>query len=207
MPLIQSEYSCPNCKRNTGELNRIVANAGELLCSKNGEHKWNDTMSFYAEKPTMDFATAPAKGLPQQNYVTIKLSVPPGLEDTLRAKYGEKTEATMVSILMQMVEGNILIVGQTDLDRIAARLGAVPQNSAELNGMIYAKTEEVAEAKLIAENASRDLKAYEGLSPGRVVVNFGDQLEAAQSKARDAELPLAEWAGRALKNGLENQWF
>jgi hypothetical protein len=208
MPLIKSEYGCPICKR-AGVKSQIFANLGELLCEKDGTHKWSDTQSFYAEQPTMDFALSKPQALPQQNYVNAQLSVPPGLIDTLRAKYGDKTEATMVSILMQMVEGDILIVGQTDLDRIASRLGKVPENSSELYGMIYAKTEEVLEAKQMAEAAAADLKAYEGLSPGRVVVDLGDQFAEAKVRAANAEPPepLAYWVAKKIRDGIRDNWF
>lgn len=202
-----TEYACPTCEQETGELNQIVAAAGELRCTKNGEHRWNDSASFVDLHPKMVFAQAPPKALPQQNHTKIEVSVPMSLERELSAKFGEKMSATVSSILAQMVEGKILIVGQTDIDRIAGKLGSVPQNSSELYGMIYAKTEEVIEAKQIAENAVKDLKAYEGLSPGRIVVNLGDQIGEAASKASDASLPVNVWAERALRMGLENSWF
>ena len=42
--VMKSEFSCPACKKKTGELNQILANAGELMCSKDPSHTWNDTM-------------------------------------------------------------------------------------------------------------------------------------------------------------------
>ncbi len=212
MPLIKSEFSCPTCKR-AGKTNQIYANAGELVCSGDGTHKWVDTQSFYAERPTMDFAVAP-RALPLANkdgvqHVQTKVLLPPGLKEKLDAKYGDTTDATLASILMQMVEGKILIIGQTDLDRIAARMGSEPTTSSELYGMIYAKTEEVLEAKQMAAAAAADLKAYEGLSPGRVVIDLAEQFGEAQERARNSEPPepLAYWCARKLRDGIKDNWF
>ena len=127
MPLVNTEYSCPACK-NIGKKSQIVANAGELQCTTDGMHKWVDTAEFLALRPTMDFATEKPRAQPLQSasgvhHVPIKVMLPPGLKEKLDAKYGDKTDATLSSILMQMLEGDILIIGQTDLDRIGAKMG------------------------------------------------------------------------------------
>lgn len=209
MPLQKSEYACPRCKRETGKSSQIVANMGELLCSENGTHRWPDVVSFLEEKPTMEFKVDLPKVLPQQNYTPYTVSIPIGLKDALEKTYGEKAGPTVASILMQMIEGRVMIVGQTDLDRLgsAQGLGKVPENSGEMFGMIFALREEVAEAKMIADAAQRDVKAYEGISIGRTVVDLGDQYQAATVKAQDASLPLGAWASKALRDGLENGWF
>lgn len=206
MPLVKSEYACPLCAME-GKTSQIVANMGELLCSVNGTHKWNDAAAFSALNPQMKFKVEMPKSLPQQNYEPFNLSVPLGLKGALETKYGDKAAATAASILMQMIEGNIMIVGQTDLERLTTHLGKTPDNSGELVGMVYAKAQEAEEAKQIAEAAGKDLKAYEGLSVGRVVVDLGDQYQNALDKARGEDLPLKIWVERALKNGLENSWF
>ena len=205
---IKSEYACPTCKQN-GLTNQIYASAGELYCSAFSEHRWRDTQSFLDMRPKMEFKVEVARNLPQQNYTPVTLSVPLGLVDALTTKLGDKDKvsATMVSILLQMLEGNILIIGQTDIDRITSRLGSEPKNSSELFGMIFAKTEEIAEHKMLREAAEKDLKAYEGISPGRVVVDLGDQFQNAVDKARGAELPLKVLVENSLRNGLENGWF
>lgn len=208
MSLIRSEYSCPLCKP---EKSQILANMGELVCEKNGQHKWNDTQAFLALGPTMDFAKAPVKAQPPSNYVPMKVLLPPGMKEALEAKYGDKLDATLTSILMQMHEGNVLIVGQTDLERIGGPqgFGKVPENSGELFGMIFSKQQEVEESKQMAEAATRDLKAYEGMSPGRVVVDLAEQYGEAVARAANQEppLPLAVWVAKTLKDGIANNWF
>jgi hypothetical protein len=207
MPLQRSEYSCPLCKP---EIVQINANLGELVCEK-GIHKWNDTNSFLALEPTMDFAKTPTVGMPPSNYLPMKIMVPPGAEDALRKHYGDTLDATATSILMQMLEGKIMIVGQTDLDRIGSPqgLGKVPDNGGELFGMIFALKAEVEDGKLVAEAAQRDVKAYEGMSPGRVVVDLGDIYGDVQARAQNSEppLPIAVWVKSTIKNGVENNWF
>ena len=206
MPLQPTEYSCPTCKQ-AGLTNQIVANAGELLCTGNGMHKWNDTQSFKAAKPIMEFKVAAQLPTVQEHYRPMQLMVPQGLPEALVAKFGDKTGPTAASILMQMLEGRILIVGQTDLDRIKLVLGKEPTSAGELFGMIYAKDEEVKDYKAIADTAKEDLKAYEGMTPNRVMIDLGDQIQQARDLARGAEMPLKLWAEKCLKDGISNGWF
>lgn len=206
MPLMKTEFSCPTC-RNMGQKNQILANAGELVCSVNGSHKWNDTMLFKAENPSMDFKVAPPLPTVQEHHRPLQLMVPMGLAEALAAKFGDKLGPTAASILMQMVEGNILIVGQTDLDRIKLVLGKIPASSSELFGMIYAKDQEITDYKATAETAQAEVKAYEGMSTGRVLVDLGDQLQSAKDLARGAEMPLKVWCETKLREGISNGWF
>ena len=206
MPQYKSEFSCPRCKKETGKLNQIITNAGELQCSENGMHKWNDTMSFYDEGPTMDFKPELLKAQ-QTNHTPITISIPLGLKTQAETKFGDKLSSTVTQILGMLVEGDVMIVGQVDLDRLKERLGQKFENSSELVGIVYAKMCEVDEAKAEATAATEDLKAYESRSPGRVVVDLGDQFSTAQAKAKDAEQPLKVWVETQLKNGIENNWF
>ena len=73
--------------------------------------------------------------------------------------------------------------------------------------MIYALGCEVEEAKQITDNAQRDLKAYEGMAPGRVVVDLGDQYQEAVEKSRGAGQPLKFYVETNLKNALRDNWF
>jgi hypothetical protein len=210
MPLINTEFSCPTCKK-VGQKNRIVANAGELQCSVVSDHKWRDTLSFYNEGPVMEpeFKVEMPKALPQEGHTPFQVSIPLTVKTAIETKYGDRAGVTVASILMQMIEGDIMIVGDTDMQRISSGegLGKKPQNSGELFGMIYSLRQELADAKMLAENASRDLKAYEGMSLGRVVVDLGDQYGAAVAKAQDASLPVSLFVQQAIRTGLENGWF
>jgi hypothetical protein len=207
MPVVKSEYSCPKCKQTTGKLNQIVANGGQLQCSGDGSHTWNDTMTFYNEKPTMDFKVAPATFLPQVNHTPVTVSVPIPVKDAFEKKFGERASATIASLIQVLVEGDVIIIPQTDIDRISSRLGQKPGSSGELFGMIFALGEQVNDAKMLADNAAKDLKAYEGMSPGRVVVDLGDVAGDATEKARAQNMPLKVWVESNLKNAISSNWF
>lgn len=207
MPVVKSEFSCPRCKMATGKLNQIVASAGTLQCSVNSTHIWPDASSFYAENPTMDFKVAPPSFPPQENYAPMSVSVPIAVKSGLEAKYGDKVGATVSAMLQVLLEGDTLIVPEADLRRIADKLGAKPRSSSELYGMIFALGEEVTEQKSIAETAQRDVKAYEGLSIGRVVVDLGDEYAGASEKAKSAQLPLAIFITQNIKQALRDNWF
>jgi hypothetical protein len=199
----KTEFACPTC----GE--QITAGPSGIICSANPSHRWNDTIEFYATNPQMKFKIEPPKALPQEHHEPFALSLPIGVKDAFIAKFGEKAGVTIASVLMQMIEGNMMIIGQTDLDRLAKGevLGKTPQNASELVGMVYSLRLDVDNEKAIAASATQDLKAYEGMSRGSVVVNLGDQYQNAVDKARGAEVPLKVFIERAVIQFLADNWI
>lgn len=206
MPALPSEYACPACPQGKGNWVQIFASAGELSCAK-GLHKWNDTQAFLDANPQMVFKVTVPKALPQENHTPFNLKIPISLKTALDAKFGDKAGPTMLGILWQMLEGEAMIVPETDIQRLAERLGKRPANSSELIGLVYALSCQTEEAQQERDIAVKDVKAYEGMSPGRVVIDLGDQFTEAQVKAKDSSLPVKVWAEQALRNGLENNWF
>jgi hypothetical protein len=157
----------------------------------------------------MEFKVGPAKFPPVEGMTPFTLKIPLRIKGELEKRWGteDAVSARIADVLLQLVDGDVMIVGQTDMGRLFDRLGQKFTNSSELVGVVYAKMCEVDEAKAEATAAVEDLKAYESRSPGRVVINLGDQHSTAQAKAKDAEMPLAVWAETQLKNGIENNWF
>jgi hypothetical protein len=204
--VMKSEFSCPTCKRSTGALNQILANAGELVCSKDPSHKWNDTMEFLNLSPSMDFKVTMAIA-PQENRTPLNIPVPVNLKKELEKKYGDKLFATVVAILNQMNEGTAMLIPNTDVERLVERLGAKFNNSSELVGLVYSKTCEAEDAKAERDTVLKDLKAYEDRYPGRVIVDLGPQANAAQAKAVDANMPVKLWVETNLKTAIESNWF
>lgn len=207
MPVLKTEFSCPKCKRETGQSNQISAAEGRLTCPANSNHRWEDTAAFYADGPQMEFKVGPAKFPPVEGQTPITLKIPQRIKDSLDSRYSAGLDSVVANILLQLVDGDVMVVGQTDLGRLKERLGQPFENSSELVGVVYAKMCEVDEAKQERESAVQDLKAYEDRSPGRVIVNLGDQFQTAVGKAKDAEMPLKLWIERALLNGIEQNWF
>jgi hypothetical protein len=209
MPQFKTEFSCPKCKRETGQSNQISAAEGRLTCPVNSNHRWGDTAAFYADGPVMEFKVGPAKFPPVEGQTPITLKIPLRIKTELEQRWGaeEAVSAKVSDVLLQLTDGDVMVVGQTDISRLVDRLGQKFANSSELVGIVYAKMCEVDEAKAERDAAVEDLKAYESRSPGRVVINLGDQLSTAQAKAKDAEMPVAVWVEMQLKNGIENNWF
>jgi hypothetical protein len=213
MPLVKSEYACPLCQRQTGALNQIVANAGRLECSANPQHVWLDTMEFQNLNPQMAFKAETPAPAPQQNHTPYQVSLPIPVKDALESKFGpERLRATLASILTQLTEGDTLIIGQVDLERLEngeRGLGRRPETSGELVGMIFALRQEVEDAKIASRTAEQEVKAYEGISAGAVVINLGDQYQKAADRARaqDPPLPTKIWLERQVHNALESDWF
>jgi len=113
----------------------------------------------------------------------------------------------MLGILWQMIEGDSMVIPESDVQRLAERLGKRPDNSSELVGLVYSSVCTADDAKAERDVAVKDLKAYEGMSVGRVVVDLEDVYLTAQEKAKDAELPLKVWVQRTIVNGLRDNWF
>ena len=207
MPVIKTEYACRTCKETTGKSVQIIATGGKLECA-NG-HVWVDTATFQAMhgRDMMEFKVAPPVFPPQVNHVPITVSLPLSVKTAAEAKFGDKLNPTISGLLQMLCEGDIMIINAADLQRISDKLGKRPASSSELYGMIYALGCEVEDAKQITDNAQRDLKAYEGMAPGRVVVDLGDQYQEAVEKSRGAGQPLKFYVETNLKNALRDNWF
>jgi hypothetical protein len=157
----------------------------------------------------MEFKVGPAKFPPVEGQTPITLKIPLRIKTDLSAQWGsdEAVSARVVDILLQMAEGEVTILGMTDKGRLFDRLGQKFSNSSELVGIVYAKMCEVDEAKGERDAAVEDLKAYESRSPGRVIVDLGDQFATAQAKAKDAETPLKLWIEERTRMALQENWF
>jgi hypothetical protein len=155
----------------------------------------------------MEFKVAPPVFPPQQNHTPITVTVPNSVKESAQAKFGEKLNPTISGLLQMLCEGDILIINATDLQRISEKLGKRPASSSELYGMIYALGCEVEEAKQITDTAQRDLKAYEGMAPGRVVVDLGEEYATAVERSKNASQPLKFFIENNLRNALKDNWF
>ena len=209
MPQIKTEFACALCEKQTGKQVQILASEGKLICPENAAHKWTDTADFYASGAQMRFKVGPAKFPPVEGQTPITLKIPLRIKTELEQRWGaeEAVSAKIADVLLQLVDGDVMVLGQGDMTRLFERLGQKFSNSSELVGVVYAKMCEVDEAKGERDSAVEDLKAYESRSPGRVVIDLGAEFEAAKAKAKDAEMPLKEWAETNLKNGISNNWF
>jgi hypothetical protein len=157
----------------------------------------------------MEFKVGPAKFPPVEGQTPITLKIPLRLKTELETRWGaeEAVSAKIVDVLLQLVDGDVMVLGQTDMSRLFDRLGEKFSNSSELVGVVYAKMCEVDEARGERDSAIEDLKAYESRSPGRIVLDLGDQFSAAQAKAKDAEAPLKVWLEERVNTALTNNWF
>lgn len=207
MPTIRTGYSCPTCKATTGDVKEIVAEGRMLKCTYVASHTWNDSQDFLDLKPTIDFKSAPQPAAPQANHTNLNVSLPVNILNAVQEKYGEKLQSTIAGLLGMMAEGEIMIVGKNDAERISTLFNEKPKNGSHLFGLIYALQQSVEDSKAAAEAASKDLQAYQGLAPGRVVVNLEEHYQNARERAESEGMPLAVWASRNFKTAIENSWF
>jgi hypothetical protein len=137
----------------------------------------------------------------------MTVSLPLGVKTAFEQKYAEKAGPTLAALMQVMLEGEVMIISETDVQRLSEHLGSRPTSSGELVGMAYSMKLQIQEQKDIADSAGRDLKAYESMSPGRVVVDLGTLLGEAQQRAQNDSLPLKLWVETKLKTAIENNWF
>lgn len=207
MPVVKTEFSCPLCKK-AGTKTQIIAGNGMLQCPANSNHRWVDTASFYADDPVMEFKVGPAVFPPADGQVPVTIKVPKRIKAMLDEQFGENIHAQVANVLTLMAEGGeIMLVGKVDYNRISDKLGKRPRDSSELYGILCATMAEVDEARQERDAAVQDLKAYEGLSRNRVVLDLGDQFNYASERAKDESLPLKVWLERAVINALSSNWF
>jgi hypothetical protein len=206
---VKTEFQCPKCKRETGKSIQIEAVAGVISCPANAGHRWPDTAAFYADGAVMVFKVGPAKFPPVDGQIDYTVKIPKRIKGLLDSSFGDSIHAKIANLLTLMAEGggDVMLVGKVDYDRIADKLGKKPRDSSELYGILCATMAEVDEAKQERDSAVQDLKAYEGISRGRVVVDLGEQFEYAAGKAKDENLPTKVWIERNLINALGNNWF
>lgn len=200
-------YSCPRCKRETGATNEILAGNQKLVCKANPLHEWNDMDVFFSERPTMDFPKERPRPAPQANHAKVSVSVPAATLNKLQAKFGDRLDASLTASLNSLAEGSGFNVSQVDMERLTQALPERPRDINHLFGMIYALSEQRNEYKLTAETAQREVKAYEGMNPGKVMIDLGAQHATAAQKALDEGVPLKVWVEQRMITGLESGWW
>lgn len=201
MPVKKTNFGCPDCGA------QIVAENRQLRCSANSAHNWNDIDTFMRRGPKVMYEGDKPPVAPQTSYVKIELSLPPRIKQGLEAKYGSTHSGKIAETLGYLSEGDVLLIPQSDLQRIKERLGRMPENSGDLFGMIYSLSMDVENEKLAKETAEKDLKAYEGRSVGTVMVELGSIYPTVVEKARDSNIPLKMYVENCLKVAFENGWF
>ena len=201
MPTVKTRYACPSCSA------QIVAENRQLICSANRSHSWNDIATFMGLNPQVKYEESKPPVVVQQNHVKVEVTVPPRVKAGLEAKFGNASSSTIAGVLDMLSEGEVLIIPESDLQRIKEKFGKRPESSGELFGLIYNLTMELETEKLIAEEAKKDVAIYEGRNPGAVLVNLGPLYGPVMEKARDQNETAKMFLERSLKMALENNWF
>lgn len=201
MPVVKTRYACPNCDAQINAENR------QLICSVNRSHSWNDIQTFMDLKPKVKYEESKPPIMNQPAYVKVEVSVPPMVKQRLEEKFGNTSSSTIAGILGMLAEGDVMIIPATDLDRMKEKFGKRPESSAELFGIVYSLSMDLETEKLVAENAKKELVAWEGRSFGSVIVDLGKHFQRTVEKARGENLPLKLWLEQRVNNALENNWF
>jgi hypothetical protein len=179
----------------------------QLICSANRAHAWNDIATFQSLNPQVKYEEAKPPVIVQPNHVKVEVTVPPKVKQGLEAKFGNTASSTIAGVLGMLAEGEILIVPESDLQRMKERFGKKPESSAELFGLLYSLSMDLETANLIATNAQKDVQAYEGRNPNSVLIDLGTMYGPTVEKAKEANEPLKLWIERNLKTAIENAWF
>ena len=203
MPAIKTRYGCPIAGCGA----QIIAENRILKCSANSAHAWNDVAVFQGLNPQVKYEEAKPPVVAQTNHVKVEVTVPPRVKQALEAKFGTTSSSTIAGILGMMAEGDVMIVPESDLQRMKERFGKKPESSAELFGLLYSLSMDLETANLIADQARKDVQAYEGRNPNSVLIDLGSLYGTVVEKARDQKEPVKVWVERNLKVAVENSWF
>lgn len=156
----------------------------------------------------MDFKPNLMQSQPQENHGPLTLTVHNNLKAALEQKYGATLSATVSGVLMQLVEGEAMMIPASDVFRIRDFLGmGMPLNSGELVGMIFSKLQDVDSLKIERDQAVANAKAYEGYYPGKIVADLGEHFARAQSLAQEEGIPVKLWLDKYLANAFDNGWI
>jgi hypothetical protein len=201
MPIVKTRYACPTCGAQIQAENRV------LVCSANRSHSWNDSNVFASLNPQVKYTESKPPLAVQPNYVKVEVAVPPPVKQGLEARFGSTSSPTIAGVLGMLSEGEVMIVPQSDLQRMKELLGKVPESSSEMFGLVYNLSMELQTAKLIADEARKDVAIYEGRNPGAVLINLGALFGAVNEKARDQGETAKLWCERVIKHVIENNWM
>lgn len=197
----KTKYACPSCGA------QIIAGNHRLECSANSGHVWTDIAVFMALGPQEKYEESKPPVAPQTNHVKVEVSVLPRVKQGLEAKFGDASESTIAGVLGMLAEGEILIVPESDLQRMKERFGKRPESAGELFGLMYSLSMDLETEKMTAETARRDVQAYEGRNPNSVLIDLGALYGPMLEKAKDQSETAKMWLERNLKNAIENNWF
>lgn len=201
MSVIKTRWACPSCGAQINAENR------QFICSANRNHSWNDVAVFQSLNPAVKYEEAKPPVVVQANHVKVEVTVPPRVKQGLEAKFGSTSASTIAGVLGMLAEGEILIVPESDLQRMKERFGKRPESSGELFGLLYSLSMDLETANLIASNAQKEVQAYEGRNPNSVLIDLGALYGPVVEKARDQNEPMKNWIERNLKTAIENSWF
>jgi hypothetical protein len=201
MPVVKTRYACPSCGA------QVNAEHRKLVCSANNNHSWNDTAVFLGLNPQVKYEESKPPVIVQPNHVKMEVTVPPTAKTRFEAKFGDRGNATVSGLIQMLSEGDVLIVPEADLQRMKELLGKRPESASELFGLVYNLSMELETAKLVADEAKKDVAIYEGRNPGAVLLNMGSLYGAVVEKARDQNETAKIFLERNLKMALENSWF
>jgi len=183
---------------------------GIIQCSVNSAHQWNDHMEFMKLHPTMDFSVPKDTFAPQTNHVDMKVQVPLGVKTALETKFAGTLDSTVAGVLQMLSEGEILIVPESDLQRLKERTNHRPKSASELFGIIFMLGEQVNDRQAEVDQLKQEVAAYEGRGgKTMVMLDLGDKYAEAAQRAKNQEPPepLKFFLEKNLRNAIENNWF
>jgi hypothetical protein len=159
--------------------------------------------------PKLDFKQEQARPQPQQNQTNINVALSVPVYNALLARYGDKLGAAATGVLKILVEGQPMIISEEDVEQIGKIPGIPekPKNARHLIGLIFAMGQQMTEAKQATDSMAADLKAYEGMSPGRVIIDLGANFNTAADKAKAEALPTKVFVEQKVAMSLENNWW
>ena len=77
--IVKTRYACPA----PGCGAQIQAESGQLVCTANSNHRWNDIATFMGLNPQVKYEEAKPPVVVQTNHVKVEVTVPPRVKQGL----------------------------------------------------------------------------------------------------------------------------
>ena len=205
MAIIKTGYGCRK-HSSVGQTVHILAKEGTGFECERG-CKFIDNEELLASDPIHVKLAKPAPKV-QEGSVSMAIMVPSELRDRLQQRFGDKLNASMVSLLGVMLDGDAFVVCGPEQLNICKILNSKVRNSIELSSEIGRIAVERDDAKAKCQELEKKAGTTGPMADGAFRVNLEkDVAEMARTKARENSMPISEWMSSAMGVILRNGWL
>ena len=207
MGMIRTGYACRKHSTETHRVH-ILANEGSGFQCENGCKFVDNDELLNSDPIKVQLGKPPAKVQP--GTVSIPVLVPSELKDRLQARFGDKLNASVSSLLGVMLDGDAFVVCGPEQLTIAKLLGSQVKNSVELSSEVGKIIVERDDARKKCEELEKRTGGGKPmvLAEGTYRVILDKKVsDLVKERAKENNATPAEWMASAMAVILNNGWL